>query len=73
MRTHFGLARYIRNRWLYSDTSPLMAALGRDSCFIDPDSVSTLLVVVLWRELHGEKLTDAALRDLLREHLQLND
>ena len=71
--THFGLAQYIRNRWLHSKKSPLMAAFQRSYLSTDPDSVSELLVAALWRELHCQKLTDTALRDLLHEHFLFTD
>jgi hypothetical protein len=73
VRTHFGLAQNIRNRWLNNKTSPLMAAFQRGDLSPDPDNISELLVAALWRDLRCDKLTDAELRDLLHEHFLFTD
>ena len=64
--THFGLATFVRNRWLLVEDSPLMAAFDADESYAEPDGVSAVLVCLLWRQLHGREATESELDELLR-------
>ncbi len=65
--THFGLGLTIRNKWLHHKDSGLRQAINDIGWFVEPDSMSHVIIKAFWLHLIGGEIDAPKFQELLEE------
>lgn len=65
--THFGLGLTIRNKWLHPKDAALRQAINDIGWFVEPDSMSHVIIKAFWLHLNGGEIDVPKFQELLKE------